>query len=380
MAAPAPVTASPASTHTDPAAAPAPTAADQPSHAGTPPADAPGAPAATPTTRPGTSLVGGVVSAVSGASRPVTDTVVTVLDPVTGAVQDIAGDRPVTAIVAVVDRVVGSLPVVGGLLGDDALGTVTAPVTGVVDDTLGSVGDVVGAVPGVVAEVPDVVGGLPGVGGGLLPGGSLPVVDVPSVPVVGTPRHRWRDRADGPGRIGPRVAHSHRRRATRGDDQRSGSRVGCTDHGRSGPAGCDDHPVRRPREHLGGRRRSARCRDGVDLPRCRDLRRRGPRPPGRRRADARTVRGRHRRHRRRIRRGRLGRRDPDRHRRCRRADLPPSPRVTVARSPTRPSRPRSSATTTSLPIEIGAPARHGRTRHRPLPCGRPTISIRSERP
>ncbi|WIB35400.1 hypothetical protein [Curtobacterium sp. MCJR17_043] len=98
--------------------------------------------------------------------------------------QTVTAVGPVTSIVATVDRVVGSLPVVGTLLGDDALGGVTDPVTGIVDGTLGIVGDTVAVVPDVVAGVPGVVGGLPSVGDGLLPGGPLPVVDVPVRPVL----------------------------------------------------------------------------------------------------------------------------------------------------------------------------------------------------
>ncbi|WP_181439394.1 hypothetical protein [Curtobacterium sp. MCBD17_032] len=124
-----------------------------------------------------------------------TNTTATVLHPVTGAVGTVAGGGPVTAVVNTVDRVVGSLPVVAPLLGDDTLGGITAPVTAVVDDALDSVGGIVTQVPGVVAqipaivdEVPDVVGELPTgpvlPGGPLLPGGSLPGVDVPSLPTV----------------------------------------------------------------------------------------------------------------------------------------------------------------------------------------------------
>jgi hypothetical protein len=137
-----------------------------------------------PSTRPATPLVGGVVSGVADASRPVADRVSGALAPVTGTVRTVTAAGPVTSVVAIVDRVVGSLPVVGTLLGDGTLGQVTGPVTGIVDGTLGTVGDTVAVVPDVVAEVPGVVGGLPSVGGGLLPGGPLPVVDVPVRPVL----------------------------------------------------------------------------------------------------------------------------------------------------------------------------------------------------
>ncbi|WP_181420116.1 hypothetical protein, partial [Curtobacterium sp. MCPF17_003] len=110
--------------------------------------------------------------------RDSTDTVANVLRPVTGTVERVTDARPVTAVVDTVDDVVGSVPVVGTVLGDDTLGTVTGPVTGLVDDTLGSVGTTVGAVPDVVEGV------VPSVGG-TLPGGTSPVVDVPALPVGG---------------------------------------------------------------------------------------------------------------------------------------------------------------------------------------------------
>jgi hypothetical protein len=115
---------------------------------------------------------------VTSASRPVTDTVGNVLRPVTGTVERVTDARPVTAVVDTVDDVVGSVPVVGTVLGDDTLGTVTGPVTGLVDDTLGSVGTTVGTVPDVVEGV------VPSVGG-TLPGGTDPVADVPALPVGG---------------------------------------------------------------------------------------------------------------------------------------------------------------------------------------------------
>lgn len=115
---------------------------------------------------------------MSSASRPVTDTVANVLRPVTGTVERVTDTHPVTEVVDTVDDVVGSVPVVGTVLGDDTLGTVTGPVTGLVDDTLGSVGTTVGTVPDVVEGV------VPSVGG-TLPGGTAPVVDVPALPVGG---------------------------------------------------------------------------------------------------------------------------------------------------------------------------------------------------
>ncbi|WP_181436150.1 hypothetical protein [Curtobacterium sp. MCBD17_008] len=199
--APAPVAPAPAAPVTTPVAEATPAAPTTSRPVGDDSGPAPAAPvttaAGTPaehTSRPGpsrpdpfrpdTSLVDGLVSDVTSASRPVADGVSGALAPVTGTVQTVTAVGPVTSIVATVDRVVGSLPVVGTLLGDDALGGVTDPVTGIVDGTLGTVGDTVGVVPDVVAGVPEVVGGLPSVGGGLLPGGPLPVVDVPVRPVL----------------------------------------------------------------------------------------------------------------------------------------------------------------------------------------------------
>uniref|UniRef100_UPI0021D9D1FD hypothetical protein n=1 Tax=Curtobacterium sp. RIT-PI-V TaxID=3035296 RepID=UPI0021D9D1FD len=131
------------------------------------------APAAEPATHP----VQGVVEHVGTASRPVTDTVATALRPVTGTVRTVTDARPVTTVVDTLDHSLGSVPVVGPVVGDDTLGTVTAPVTGLVDDTLGGVGTIVGQVPDVVAGV------VPSVGG-VLPGGTDPVIDVPAPPVV----------------------------------------------------------------------------------------------------------------------------------------------------------------------------------------------------
>jgi hypothetical protein len=119
-----------------------------------------------------------VVDEVTSASRPVTDTVGGVLRPVTGTVETVTGARPVSAVVDTVDHVVGSVPVVGTVLGDGTLGTVTGPVTDLVDDTLGSVGTTVGTVPDLVEDV------VPSVGGSL-PGGTDPVIDVPGLPVGG---------------------------------------------------------------------------------------------------------------------------------------------------------------------------------------------------
>ena len=42
-------------------------------------------------------------------------------------------------VVDTVDQVVASLPIVGGIVGDDTVGGIVSPVTGVVDDTLGAI-------------------------------------------------------------------------------------------------------------------------------------------------------------------------------------------------------------------------------------------------
>ena len=180
-AAPAPAPAAPALAAVP--AAPAPAAPAPAAPAPSSPAPVASTPAAQPTTTapaadPATRPVRQVVDQVTSASRPVTDTVANVLRPVTGTVEHVTGACHVTAVVDTVDDVVGSVPVVGTVLGDDTLGTVTGPVTGLVDDTLGSVGTTVGTVPAVVEGV------VPSVGGAL-PGGTDPVVDVPALPVGG---------------------------------------------------------------------------------------------------------------------------------------------------------------------------------------------------
>ena len=42
-------------------------------------------------------------------------------------------------VVGTVDQVVGSLPIVGGIVGDDTVGGVVSPVTGAVDDAVGTI-------------------------------------------------------------------------------------------------------------------------------------------------------------------------------------------------------------------------------------------------
>uniref|UniRef100_A0A942T928 Uncharacterized protein n=1 Tax=Neobacillus citreus TaxID=2833578 RepID=A0A942T928_9BACI len=94
------------------------------------------------------------------------------LRPVTGSVQELSTARPLETLVATLDRLVGGVPIVGPVVGDESLGAVTAPVTGLVDDVLGGVGNTVGTIPDVVTGVPPVVDGvLPHVP---LPGGTLP--------------------------------------------------------------------------------------------------------------------------------------------------------------------------------------------------------------
>lgn len=75
-------------------------------------------------------VVGGLVGEVVD-SRPVNR----VTEPLAGLVDGLLGDT------------VGSLPVVGGLLGDSPLGSVTEPVSGIVDGTLGGVAGPAAAVP-----------------------------------------------------------------------------------------------------------------------------------------------------------------------------------------------------------------------------------------
>ncbi|HTN58441.1 MAG TPA: hypothetical protein VL043_09255 [Protaetiibacter sp.] len=72
-------------------------------------------------------VVGGLVGEVVD-SRPVS----TVTAPVSGLVDGLLGDT------------VGSLPILGGVLGDTPLGSVTQPVSGVVDGTLGQVAGTTG--------------------------------------------------------------------------------------------------------------------------------------------------------------------------------------------------------------------------------------------
>ncbi len=104
--------------------------------------------------------------------------------------QSVTDARPVTAVVEAVDTVVGALPLTGTLLGDDTVGTVVGPVTGVVDDTLGVVGGTVGTLPETVGEVVgpvEAVLPLPPLPAPVLPVPSLPVpaLPTPGVPVPG---------------------------------------------------------------------------------------------------------------------------------------------------------------------------------------------------
>ncbi|MGN8051131.1 hypothetical protein ACTJKO_15730 [Curtobacterium sp. 22159] len=180
-AAPAPVASAPAPKPAAPApsapthavpSSPSSTAPATPAHAAGTTATAPVPTPAAPAAQAGT-------AAASSASRPVADTLASAVRPVTSTVQSLTAARPVTTVVHSLDQAVGGVPLVGSLLGDDTLGTVTGPVTGLVDDTLGTVGTTVGSVPGVITDVPPVVGGT-------LPGGAGGVVDVPTGPVLGT--------------------------------------------------------------------------------------------------------------------------------------------------------------------------------------------------
>ncbi|PCN49100.1 hypothetical protein Csp2054_02565 [Curtobacterium sp. 'Ferrero'] len=90
--------------------------------------------------------------------------VASALRPVTASVEDLAASRPVSTLAGSLDHIVGSVPVVGPVVGDDLLGSVLGPVCTVVDDSLGGVAPVVGSVPGVVD------GSAP-----VLPGGTAPV-------------------------------------------------------------------------------------------------------------------------------------------------------------------------------------------------------------
>jgi hypothetical protein len=153
-----------------------PTTAVQTTPVSSRPAAQPAGP--TPAAVPTTPTAATVLTDATRASPPVTGAVASLLRPVTGTVQGLTGARPVSSLVDTLDGVVAALPVAGGVVGDDTLGTVTAPVTGVVDDALGGVGTVVGGVPAVVADpLPPVLG--------TLPGGSTPLPQLPVPPVGG---------------------------------------------------------------------------------------------------------------------------------------------------------------------------------------------------
>jgi hypothetical protein len=123
----------------------------------------------------GHSLVGAVGSAVTGVDRAVTDAVSQVSEtaaavstpvaqavpapvqqvvadvvapvatPVTAAVQKVAGSSPaahvITPVAAAVDGVVNAVPLARDLLGDSPIGTVTAPVSDLLDTTVDAVVD-----------------------------------------------------------------------------------------------------------------------------------------------------------------------------------------------------------------------------------------------
>lgn len=96
-------------------------------------------------------LLGGVVSDLTGLVDGIVSPVVAPLPslrelPVVGGlVGDVVDSKPVGTVTAPVSGpvddllggTVGSLPIVGGLLGDTPVGSITDPVTGTVDGTLG---------------------------------------------------------------------------------------------------------------------------------------------------------------------------------------------------------------------------------------------------
>ena len=116
------------------------------------------------------SVVGAVVEPVDAVVEPVLEPVTAVVQPVVEVVPAPVGDliEPVVPgtvgeltepLVDTVDRVVGSLPIVGGIVGDDTVGGIVSPVTGVVDDTLGTIIgspiDLPGGDTGVTPQLPD---------------------------------------------------------------------------------------------------------------------------------------------------------------------------------------------------------------------------------
>jgi len=87
-----------------------------------------------------------VVNALPAPVQQAVEAVATpVVAPVTEAVESVASSSPVsqvvTPVVVAVDHVVNSVPVAHELLGDDPVGTVTAPVSGLVDHAVVAVVD-----------------------------------------------------------------------------------------------------------------------------------------------------------------------------------------------------------------------------------------------
>ncbi|MDF2575065.1 MAG: hypothetical protein K0S05_1977, partial [Agromyces sp.] len=124
--------------------------------------------------------VGGVVpvdesstDAANTAISTANTTVATVVNGVTGTLSEVADGGTVGAVVVPVtgtlDGVVGSAPVVGGVLGDDTLGGVVDPLAGAVDSTLAAV---VGSTSGLPTDGTGVLPHLPGLP--LLPGADGP--------------------------------------------------------------------------------------------------------------------------------------------------------------------------------------------------------------
>lgn len=109
----------------------------------------------------------------------------TLVNGLTATLSDVAAGGTVGAVVApitgVVDGVAGGIPIVGDLVGDNAVSGVLSPVTGLVDDTLGTVVGSVGELPtdgtGVLPQLPRIP---------LLPGDSDPLGG-PADPGVVTP-------------------------------------------------------------------------------------------------------------------------------------------------------------------------------------------------
>ncbi|GAA1797275.1 hypothetical protein [Agromyces neolithicus] len=122
-----------------------------------------------------------VLAPVAAVVDPVVETVVPA--PVGGLVEAVvpAGVGELTKpLVDIVDQVAGSLPIVGGIVGDDTVGSVVSPVTGIVDDALGTiVGSPIDLPGGDSGSTPQLPGESPA------PGASLdPAATAAPIPVV----------------------------------------------------------------------------------------------------------------------------------------------------------------------------------------------------